>query len=50
MAAPSAAQTDIDLLTAGQLAQQLRVDSIRCSTAAGSGPVSMAKLTPALPA
>jgi transketolase len=29
--------TDIDLSTAGELAQQLRVDSVRASTSAGSG-------------
>ena len=29
--------TDVDLALAGELAQQLRVDSIRSSTSAGSG-------------
>ena len=37
MAAPTAIKTDIDLSTAGELAQQLRVDSVRSSTSAGSG-------------
>ncbi len=37
MAVPTAAKTDIDLAEAGELAQQLRVDSIRSSTSAGSG-------------
>ncbi len=37
MAAPSVIKTDIDLSTAGELAQQLRVDSVRSSTSAGSG-------------
>jgi transketolase len=37
MAAPTAIKTAIDLSTAGELAQQLRVDSIRSSTSAGSG-------------
>ncbi len=37
MAVPTAIKTDIDLSTAGELAQQLRVDSIRASTSAGSG-------------
>ncbi len=37
MAAPTAFKTAIDLSTAGELAQQLRVDSVRSSTSAGSG-------------
>ena len=37
MATPAAATTDIDLKLAGELAQQLRVDSVRSSTSAGSG-------------
>ena len=37
MATPTAAKTDIDLKLAGELAQQLRVDSVRSSTSAGSG-------------
>ncbi len=37
MATPAAAMTDIDLKLAGELAQQLRVDSVRSSTSAGSG-------------
>ncbi len=37
MAARTAVKTDIDLATAGELAQQLRVDSVRSSTSAGSG-------------
>jgi transketolase len=37
MAAPTAIKTAIDLSTAVELAQQLRVDSIRSSTSAGSG-------------
>jgi transketolase len=37
MAAPTAIKTAIDLSTAGELAQQLSVDSIRSSTSAGSG-------------
>ena len=37
MAAPTAINTDVDLSTAGELAQQLRVDSVRSSTSAGSG-------------
>ena len=37
MAAPTAVKTDIDLKLADELAQQLRVDSIRSSTSAGSG-------------
>jgi transketolase len=37
VAAPTAIKTDIDLSTAGELAQQLRVDSVRSSTSAGSG-------------
>ncbi len=37
VAAPAATKTDIDLKLAGELAQQLRVDSVRSSTAAGSG-------------
>ncbi len=37
MAAPTAIKTDIDLKLAGELAQQLRVDSVRSSTSAGSG-------------
>jgi transketolase len=37
VAAPTAIKTDIDLKLAGQLAQQLRVDSVRSSTSAGSG-------------
>ncbi len=37
MAIPTASKTDIDLKLAGELAQQLRVDSVRSSTSAGSG-------------
>ena len=37
MAAPTAIKTDIDLKLAAELAQQLRVDSVRSSTSAGSG-------------
>jgi transketolase len=37
VAIPASIKTDIDLSTAGELAQQLRVDSIRSSTSAGSG-------------
>jgi transketolase len=37
VAAPTAIKTDVDLSTAGDLAQQLRVDSVRSSTSAGSG-------------
>ena len=37
MATPTATKTDIDLKLAGELAQQLRVDSVRSSTSAGSG-------------
>jgi transketolase len=37
VAAPTAIKTDIDLKMAGELAQQLRVDSVRSSTSAGSG-------------
>ena len=37
MASPTTIKTDIDLSTAGELAQQLRVDSVRSSTSAGSG-------------
>jgi transketolase len=37
VAVPTAVKTDIDLAAAGDLAQQLRVDSIRSSTSAGSG-------------
>ncbi len=37
MVTPAAAKTDIDLKLAGELAQQLRVDSVRSSTSAGSG-------------
>src|SRR5215469_14353633 len=37
VAVPTSIKTDIDLSTAGELAQQLRVDSVRSSTAAGSG-------------
>jgi transketolase len=37
VATPAATKTDIDLRLAGALAQQLRVDSVRSSTAAGSG-------------
>jgi len=37
VAAGTAIKTDIDLKVAGELAQQLRVDSIRSSTSAGSG-------------
>jgi transketolase len=37
VAAPTVIKTDIDLSTAGELAQQLRVDSVRSSTSAGSG-------------
>jgi transketolase len=34
---PTTVKTDIDLAAAGELAQQLRVDSVRSSTSAGSG-------------
>jgi transketolase len=37
VAAPTAIKSDIDLKLAGELAQQLRVDSVRSSTSAGSG-------------
>jgi transketolase len=37
VATPTAAKTDIDLKLAGELGQQLRVDSVRSSTSAGSG-------------
>jgi transketolase len=37
VAVPTAVKTDIDLAAAGELAQQLRVDSVRSSTSAGSG-------------
>jgi transketolase len=37
VAVPTAIKTDIDLAAAGELAQQLRVDSVRSSTSAGSG-------------
>ncbi len=37
MAIPTATRTDIDLKLASELAQQLRVDSVRSSTSAGSG-------------
>jgi transketolase len=37
VAVPTSIKTDIDLGTAGELAQQLRVDSVRSSTSAGSG-------------
>jgi transketolase len=37
MASTTATVTGADLATIGELAQQLRVDSIRCSTSAGSG-------------
>src|SRR5215472_1979203 len=37
VAVPTSIKTDIDLHAAGELAQQLRVDSIRSSTSAGSG-------------
>jgi transketolase len=37
VASPTTIKTDIDLSTAGELAQQLRVDSVRSSTSAGSG-------------
>ena len=37
MAVPAAIKTDIDLTTVAELAQQLRVDSVRSSTSAGSG-------------
>ena len=37
MATPTVTKTDIDLKLAGELAQQLRVDSVRSSTSAGSG-------------
>jgi transketolase len=37
VAIPTSIKTDIDLHTAGELAQQLRVDSVRSSTSAGSG-------------
>ena len=36
MSAPSST-TDVDLALAAELGQQLRVDSVRCSTSAGSG-------------
>jgi transketolase len=37
VAIPTATKTDIDLKLASELAQQLRVDSVRSSTSAGSG-------------
>jgi transketolase len=37
VAVPTTVKTDIDLAAAGELAQQLRVDSVRSSTSAGSG-------------
>src|SRR5215831_2627526 len=37
VAVPTSIKTGIDLQTAGELAQQLRVDSVRSSTSAGSG-------------
>jgi len=37
VAVPTSIKTGIDLHTAGELAQQLRVDSVRSSTSAGSG-------------
>ena len=37
MASPTVIKTDVDLKLAGELAQQLRVDSVRSSTSAGSG-------------
>lgn len=37
MAVDAGVMTDIDLSVAGELAQQLRVDSVRASTSAGSG-------------
>src|SRR5215472_13274769 len=37
VAVPTSIKTDIDLRTAGELARQLRVDSVRSSTSAGSG-------------
>jgi len=37
VAAPTAVHPEIDLSTAGELGQQLRVDSVRSSTSAGSG-------------
>jgi transketolase len=37
MTGTTAAVTDADLATVAELAQQLRVDSVRCSTSAGSG-------------
>ena len=37
MASTTATVTGADLATVAELAQQLRVDSIRCSTSAGSG-------------
>jgi transketolase len=37
VATPAVTRTDVDLKLAGELAQQLRVDSIRSSTSAGSG-------------
>ena len=37
MAVPAAIKTDIDLKLAGEVAQQLRVDSVRSSSSAGSG-------------
>jgi transketolase len=37
VAVPTTIKTDIDLAAAGDLAQQLRVDSVRSSTSAGSG-------------
>jgi transketolase len=37
VATPTAIKTDIDLKLSGEIAQQLRVDSVRSSTSAGSG-------------
>ncbi len=37
MASPTVMKTDVDLKLASELAQQLRVDSVRSSTSAGSG-------------
>jgi transketolase len=37
VASPTVMKTDVDLKLAGELAQQLRVDSVRSSTSAGSG-------------
>ena len=37
VASPTVMKTDVDLKLAGELAQQLRIDSVRSSTSAGSG-------------